>query len=591
MKIRYLYPLFSGLLLISLFLANSSGPGSVGTGARTGAPGEGICSNCHGGSGGTFSPSINIQVLDGATAVSTYQAGRSYTLRVQISSANSTCFGAQATVLNSSNSNTGSLSSPGSGVRVLTIGSRTYIEHTQRSSSGVFTATWTAPAAGTGTVTVYAAGIACNNSSGSSGDNTISGTLSLSEAPSTQISYNQTSFCRNAGTNPLATIQGTTGGSFSASPTGLSLNSSTGEINLSASSPGTYTITYTFTGGTASTSINLSNRATVGLTYPQSSLCGGDLSAPLPQISGASGGRFFASPSGLALDSVTGAINPSVSQPGNYTLSYRSLGACPDTASVSLSITAPIVAELSYAAASFCQLNANPSPTSLSPSGGQLSSSPSGLDFDSNSGLINLSNSNPGTYQLVYLPNGSCVQADTFVLSVTASGDARFEYAQTAYCQDDTLSPLPNILGQTGGSFRSEPAGLVLDNLGEINLSQSSVGQYQIIYELAGTCPASDTFSLEIQPACLVTSLALSSAKADRLYPNPSSGRIYLELGETPSSDLELEILDQLGRRMSLQKLSPAGLYELELPQNQGFYLLRWRVEGGSSQSRLIRRD
>jgi hypothetical protein len=38
-------------------------------------------------------------------------------------------------------------------------------------------------------------------------------------------------------------------GTFSASPTGLSLNSTTGVIDLSASTPGTYTITYTYNAG------------------------------------------------------------------------------------------------------------------------------------------------------------------------------------------------------------------------------------------------------------------------------------------------------------------------------------------------------
>ena len=36
-----------------------------------------------------------------------------------------------------------------------------------------------------------------------------------------------------------------TGGSYSSTPTGLSINSATGTINPSASTPGTYTITYT----------------------------------------------------------------------------------------------------------------------------------------------------------------------------------------------------------------------------------------------------------------------------------------------------------------------------------------------------------
>ena len=49
-------------------------------------------------------------------------------------------------------------------------------------------------------------------------------------------------FCQS-GTDPTPTITGTTGGTFS-STTGLSINSSTGEIDLSASTAGSYTVSY-----------------------------------------------------------------------------------------------------------------------------------------------------------------------------------------------------------------------------------------------------------------------------------------------------------------------------------------------------------
>lgn len=45
------------------------------------------------------------------------------------------------------------------------------------------------------------------------------------------------------------TQTGITGGTYSASPAGLSINSTTGTIDLGASTPGTYTVTYTFNSG------------------------------------------------------------------------------------------------------------------------------------------------------------------------------------------------------------------------------------------------------------------------------------------------------------------------------------------------------
>src|SRR5574343_158994 len=68
---------------------------------------------------------------------------------------------------------------------------------------------------------------------------TVSGTF---VGPPT-LSYPQAAYCKNA-SNPLPTITGPTGGTYS-STAGLSINASTGVINIAASTAGTYTVTYT----------------------------------------------------------------------------------------------------------------------------------------------------------------------------------------------------------------------------------------------------------------------------------------------------------------------------------------------------------
>jgi hypothetical protein len=90
----------------------------------------------------------------------------------------------------------------------------------------------------------------------------------ISETPQTTITYSDTIICNN-GPNSTATILGTSGGTFSASPAGLSINSSTGEITTTSSSPGLYTVTYSFSGGTTTKQIrirpvyNISNTASI----------------------------------------------------------------------------------------------------------------------------------------------------------------------------------------------------------------------------------------------------------------------------------------------------------------------------------------
>ncbi len=62
------------------------------------------------------------------------------------------------------------------------------------------------------------------------------------------FTYPSASYCADAA-NPSPVITGISGGSFS-SAAGLSINGSTGVINLAASTPGTYTVTYTSPGPT-----------------------------------------------------------------------------------------------------------------------------------------------------------------------------------------------------------------------------------------------------------------------------------------------------------------------------------------------------
>jgi hypothetical protein len=68
--------------------------------------------------------------------------------------------------------------------------------------------------------------------------------VEIEAEPDATFSYASTQYCEN-GTDPTPTIS-QTGGTFSSSPAGLSINTGTGLIDLSASTIGTYTVYYTF---------------------------------------------------------------------------------------------------------------------------------------------------------------------------------------------------------------------------------------------------------------------------------------------------------------------------------------------------------
>lgn len=109
-----------------------------------------------------------------------------------------------------------------------------------------------------------------------------------------------------AGINPLATITGDLGGSFSVSPA-ANINSATGELDLSSTSPGTtYTITYALGGNCPTSSVQ--------------SLTVEDTAAPmvpvLPTVSGSCGVTVSAP---TTIDACAGVISGTTSDPLTYT--------------------------------------------------------------------------------------------------------------------------------------------------------------------------------------------------------------------------------------------------------------------------------
>lgn len=105
-------------------------------------------------------------------------------------------------------------------------------------------------------------------------------TLTLTNAPSANFTYANTTYC-TADSDPSPSFgSGASAGTFSASPAGLSINVSNGLVDLSASSAGTYTITNDIPAGggcpaaTANTSITIGATPTMNV-LPNVTVCSG----------------------------------------------------------------------------------------------------------------------------------------------------------------------------------------------------------------------------------------------------------------------------------------------------------------------------
>jgi hypothetical protein len=168
----------ASILVVGLTISsNASGPG----GNRTGSPGSsGNCGSCH--SGGNYGGTLKVGITDigDTTFLSFYTPGQAYDMHV-ISGGTSTKKGFQATFLTSSNMIAGTCSAAPSGTSIYTSGGKSIWGHTTPSATGVWKGTWTAPAAGTGTVTIYGATVVSNANGQDSKDQVVLATAMIGE--------------------------------------------------------------------------------------------------------------------------------------------------------------------------------------------------------------------------------------------------------------------------------------------------------------------------------------------------------------------------------------------------------------------------
>jgi len=190
--IRTTLAVIAGAILVVVNSSNASGPGAD----RTNAPGSsGNCSACHGGTA-NLGGDIAITVIDKSTAsaATQYTPGKTYTLGIKMGGT-SIKKGFQATVINSSNAGIGTMSGNSTGTSIYTSGNRSICGH-NTPGLGVWYVDWTAPAAASGTVTIYASGVVSNANGSDNGDQVVKTSLSFPAAASSNINSlaNSTSF-------------------------------------------------------------------------------------------------------------------------------------------------------------------------------------------------------------------------------------------------------------------------------------------------------------------------------------------------------------------------------------------------------------
>jgi hypothetical protein len=341
------------------------------------------------------------------------------------------------------------------------------------------------------------------------------------------ISYSGSPFCTTAGTMSVIRT-GSSGGTYSASPSGLSIDPATGAINTASSSTGTYTITYFVAGvgGCApqspTTTITVLQLPTAAISY-SSPFTKNQTNQPVTLTgTGVYTGGVFSSSAGLSINSSTGTIEPTTSTAGNYSVTYTlaSVSPCAQVTSTTNILIEPMPSASIGGTVSVCQ-NATAPDISFTGSNGLApytftyiigtGSNQTVTTSSGNSVTISQPTNVSGTYLYTLLgvsdANGSSqTQTGTATVTVNTLPVATFNYAETPYCSNVT-NPSPAMLdGGLKGTFSSS-AGLVFVSVstGEVNLSATTPGAYTITNTIsaAGGCgvvAATSSFTKTLLP-------------------------------------------------------------------------------------------
>ena len=337
---------------------------------------------------------------------------------------------------------------------------------------------------------------------------------STSNAPcDAAFTYPAAAYCVNGTTNPQPTITGTVGGTFSAGA-GLSINATTGVVNLGLSTPGTYTVTYNVSSACSSTvTVTITAPQTANIGYGASSYCTSTTGTVAVGIgTGSTAGTFTSSATGLTLNATTGAITPSTSTPGTYfvTNTVAASGGCTAaTGSTTVTITAPATAGFSYGSATYCasQSTAVTPAMTTGASTGTFSST-TGLTINAATGTITPSTSTPGTYTVtntVAAAGGCAAVTSTFSVTITAPATAGFSYGAAAYCASQSTAVTPTLsAGASTGTFSSTTGLTINASTGAITPATSTAGTYTVTNTVAaagGCAAATATFSVTVTAA------------------------------------------------------------------------------------------
>jgi hypothetical protein len=244
---------------------------------------------------------------------------------------------------------------------------------------------------------------------------TVTNSITITALDNATFNFSSSAYCNNV-SDP--TPSKSASGTFSSS-TGLNINTSTGEVDLDASTAGTYVIGFVTSGSCPNSSIQtltINAAPTVAISGTLSYCAGSNTT-----ITATAGLSSYLWSSGETTQSITATA-------GSYTVTGTDSNGCSTTSSsVTVTETALDNAAFSYSASSYAPTDADPTPTITGLTGGTFSGT-TGLVINSTTGEIDLSASTVASHTITYDTTSSgssvCPNTSTQTVEIAVAGIA-----------------------------------------------------------------------------------------------------------------------------------------------------------------------
>ncbi len=327
---------------------------------------------------------------------------------------------------------------------------------------------------------------------------TVTNSITITALDNATFNFSSSAYCDNV-SDPTPTKSAS--GIFSSS-TGLSLNTSTGEVNLDASTAGTYVIGFVTSGSCPNSSIQtltINAAPTVAISGTLSYCAGSNTT-----LTATAGLSSYLWSSGETTQSITATA-------GSYTVTGTDSNGCSTTSSsVTVTETPLDNAAFSYSASSYAPTDADPTPSITGLTGGTFSGT-TGLVINSTTGEIDLSASTVATHTITYDTTSSgssvCPNTSTQTVEIAVAGIANnysmsFDSASSDYIDVSTIGSTLQTLNSGTLSFWIKP---------------TTISGTQTVLGYGNTTTTADFFSVS----------TLTGGKLRLLFRNDSSGTAW----------------------------------------------------------------